>query len=153
MEPCGPCSLDREAEQYCNFRSRSDGWLLNYKAKAGYTQNCNVDRSTAPWVDSGKCSLAFALIYALYVSRIILSSMESAKRDLLQGILDMLILKALALDSMHGPGFRRIGQITKGTFEVKPGLLFPALQRIEEGGWLISTWGASENIARPSITN
>jgi hypothetical protein len=84
---------------------RSDGWSLNYKLKAGYTQNCNVDRSTAPWVDSGKCSPAFALIYTLYVSRIILSSMESAKKDLLQGTLDMLILKALALDSMHGLGF------------------------------------------------
>ena len=64
----------------------------------------SLPRSTAPWVDSGKCSLAFALIYALYVSRIILSSMESAKRDFLQGTLDMLILKAPALDSMQGLG-------------------------------------------------
>jgi PadR family transcriptional regulator, regulatory protein PadR len=66
--------------------------------------------------------------------------------NLLQGTLDLMILKALALDEMHGLGIsRRIEQITKGTFQVKPGSLFPALHRMEEAGWLASSWGESEN--------
>jgi PadR family transcriptional regulator len=68
---------------------------------------------------------------------------------LLQGTLDLLILKALALGEMHGLGMaRRIAQITRGTFEVKPGSLFPALHRMEEAGWLASFWGESENNRR-----
>lgn len=67
-----------------------------------------------------------------------------AQTNLLQGTLDLLILKALALEEMHGLGIsRRIGQMTKGTFEVKPGSLFPALHRMEEAGWLASSWGES----------
>jgi len=66
--------------------------------------------------------------------------------NLLQGTLDMMILKSLALREMHGLGIsRRIEQITKGTFQVKPGSLFPALHRMEEQGWLVSYWGESEN--------
>ncbi|HWY26285.1 MAG TPA: PadR family transcriptional regulator [Candidatus Angelobacter sp.] len=69
--------------------------------------------------------------------------------NLLQGTLDMMILKALALHEMHGLGIsRRIEQITKGTFQVKPGSLFPALHRMEEEGWLSSAWGDSENNRR-----
>jgi PadR family transcriptional regulator PadR len=69
--------------------------------------------------------------------------------ELLQGTLDMLILKALALGQMHGLGIsRRIEQISRGTFEVKPGSLFPALHRMEEEGWLSSEWGESENNRR-----
>jgi len=69
--------------------------------------------------------------------------------NLLQGTLDMMILKSLALDQMHGLGIsRRIEQITKGTFQVKPGSLFPALHRMEEEGWLLSSWGESENNRR-----
>lgn len=69
--------------------------------------------------------------------------------NLLQGTLDMMILKALALSEMHGLGIsRRIEQITKGTFQVKPGSLFPALHRMEEEGWLSSAWGDSENNRR-----
>ena len=69
--------------------------------------------------------------------------------DLLQGTLDLLILKALALEAHHGLGVsRRIEQITGGTFEVKPGSLFPALHRLEEKGWLSSEWGESENKRR-----
>jgi PadR family transcriptional regulator PadR len=69
--------------------------------------------------------------------------------NLLQGTLDMMILKSLALDQMHGLGIsRRIEQITKGTFQVKPGSLFPALHRMEEEGWLVSSWGESENNRR-----
>jgi transcriptional regulator len=68
---------------------------------------------------------------------------------LLQGTLDMMILKSLALDQMHGLGIsRRIEQITRGTFQVKPGSLFPALHRMEEQGWLVSSWGESENNRR-----
>jgi PadR family transcriptional regulator, regulatory protein PadR len=69
--------------------------------------------------------------------------------NLLQGTLDLLILKSLALGEMHGLGIsRRISQITGGTFDVKPGSLFPALHRMEEAGWLSSTWGESENNRR-----
>jgi len=68
---------------------------------------------------------------------------------LLQGTLDLLILKSLALDQMHGLGIaRRVEQITRGTFQVKPGPLFPALHRMEEEGWVTSEWGESENNRR-----
>lgn len=75
--------------------------------------------------------------------------MTQDQTNLLQGTLDMMILKSLALDQMHGLGIsRRIGQLTKGTFQVKPGSLFPALHRMEEEGWLVSSWGESENNRR-----
>jgi len=68
---------------------------------------------------------------------------------LLQGTLDLLILKSLALQEMHGLGIsRRIDQISAGTFQVKPGSLFPALHRMEEMGWLTATWGESETNRR-----
>jgi transcriptional regulator len=70
----------------------------------------------------------------------------SETTNLLQGTLDLLILKALALGDLHGLGVsRRIEQITRGTFNVKPGSLFPALHRMQDAGWLASSWGASEN--------
>jgi transcriptional regulator len=66
--------------------------------------------------------------------------------NLLQGTLDLLILKALALGQLHGLGVaQRIEQITRGTFSVGPGSLFPALHRLESRGWLEAQWGASEN--------
>jgi len=69
--------------------------------------------------------------------------------NLLQGTLDLLILKALALEPMHGLGIsRRIGQITNNAFDVKAGSLFPALHRMEQAGWLASEWGESENKRR-----
>lgn len=75
--------------------------------------------------------------------------MAEAQSDLLQGTLDLLILKALALQQLHGMGIsRRIAQITNGTFAVKPGSLFPALHRMEEAGWLASSWGESETNRR-----
>jgi PadR family transcriptional regulator, regulatory protein PadR len=75
--------------------------------------------------------------------------MAKPKTDLLQGTLDLLILRALTLRPDHGVGItRRIHQITKGTFDVKPGSLFPALHRLEEKGWLTSEWGESENRRR-----
>jgi PadR family transcriptional regulator, regulatory protein PadR len=75
--------------------------------------------------------------------------MPSQPTNLLQGTLDLLIFKALALQPMHGLGIsHRIGQITNGTFQVKPGSLFPALHRMEGAGWLTSYWGESENNRR-----
>ena len=66
--------------------------------------------------------------------------------SLLQGTLDLLILRALALGELHGLGVsRRIDQITRGTFKVGPGSLFPALHRMEDAGWLESRWDTSEN--------
>jgi PadR family transcriptional regulator PadR len=68
---------------------------------------------------------------------------------LLQGTLDMLILNSLQTGEMHGLGIsRRIEQITRGTFVVKPGSLFPALHRMEEEGWISAFWGDSENNRR-----
>jgi transcriptional regulator len=75
--------------------------------------------------------------------------MPPTQTNLLQGTLDLLILKALALGQMHGLGIsRRIEQITRGAFQVKPGSLFPALHRMEQAGWLASSWGESENSRR-----
>jgi len=75
--------------------------------------------------------------------------MPPDQTNLLQGTLDLLILKALALGEMHGLGIsHRIEQITKGAFQVKPGSLFPALHRMEQAGWLTPSWGESENNRR-----
>ncbi len=74
---------------------------------------------------------------------------RNEQTSLLQGTLDLLIFKALAPGEQHGLGIsRRIEQITHGTFHVKPGSLFPALHRMEEAGWLVSSWGESENNRR-----
>ena len=75
--------------------------------------------------------------------------MTARRAALLQGTLDLLILKALAAGELHGLGVsRRIEQITGGTFVVQPGSLFPALHRLEEAGWLASDWQPSENNRR-----
>jgi PadR family transcriptional regulator PadR len=75
--------------------------------------------------------------------------MPPRQTNLLQGTLDLLILRAIGDGELHGLGIsRRIEQITKGTFQVKPGSLFPALHRLEEAGWLSSFWGESENNRR-----
>ncbi len=75
--------------------------------------------------------------------------MSRTDTPLLQGTLDLLILKSLAAGELHGLGIsRRIEQVTRGTFQVKPGSLFPALYRMEEAGWLASVWGESENRRR-----
>jgi len=75
--------------------------------------------------------------------------MSRVKTDLLQGTLDLLVLKSLAAGPMHGLGVsRRIGLITRGAFDVKPGSLFPALHRLEQEGWVASSWGRSENNRR-----
>ena len=65
--------------------------------------------------------------------------MSPEQTNLLQGTLDMVILKALRLGEMHGLGIsRRIEQISQGTFVVKSGSLFPALRRMQEEGWISS---------------
>ena len=69
--------------------------------------------------------------------------------ELLQGTLDLLILKALQLGPKHGLGVaRRVEDMTQGTFVVRPGSLFPALHRLEEEGWVSASWGESENRRR-----
>jgi PadR family transcriptional regulator PadR len=75
--------------------------------------------------------------------------MSPEPTTLLQGTLDLLILKSLVAGELHGLGIsRRIQQITSDTFVVKPGSLFPALHRMEEEGWISSFWGESENNRR-----
>src|SRR5580693_1262676 len=76
-------------------------------------------------------------------------TLSSNQTNLLQGTLDLLILKALRVGELHGLGVsRRIEQMTRGPFQVKPGSLFPALHHMEENGWLMSFWGESENRRR-----
>ena len=68
---------------------------------------------------------------------------------LLPGTLDLLILRALRTGEQHGLGIaRRIAQITKGAFDVKPGSLFPALYRMEQAEWVSGFWGESDNRRR-----
>lgn len=72
--------------------------------------------------------------------------MAKQKSDLLQGTLDMLILKTLALEAMHGWGIsQRIQQVSDGILNVNQGSLYPALYRLEEQGWITSEWGSSDN--------
>ena len=69
--------------------------------------------------------------------------------DLLQGTLDLLILKTLALEPMHGWGIaQRIQQISRDVLQVQQGSLYPALHRLEQQGWIQAEWGASENNRR-----
>jgi transcriptional regulator len=72
--------------------------------------------------------------------------MSTEKSDLLQGTLDMLILKIVALGPVHGYGISlRIRQISKDVLQVQQGSLYPALHRLEKRGWLEAEWGESEN--------
>ena len=66
---------------------------------------------------------------------------RAPKTDLLRGTLDLLILRTLALQPLHGVAIaERIAQVTQGTFEVQPGTLFPALHRLEQAGWTVGEW-------------
>jgi len=72
--------------------------------------------------------------------------MSKQKLDLLQGTLDMLILKAVALEAMHGFGISvRIRQMSGDVLQVEQGSLYPALYRLEAKGWIRSEWGISDN--------
>ena len=69
--------------------------------------------------------------------------------DLVPGTLELMVLRAVSLQPLHGLGIsRRIEQVTQGTFQVKPGSLFPALHRLEADGYLAGSWGESENNRR-----
>jgi len=75
--------------------------------------------------------------------------MDEQNTDLIQGTLDMLILKTLSLEPMHGFGItRRIEQVSRGVFKVNPGSLLTAFQRLERMGWLDSEWRQSDNSRR-----
>jgi PadR family transcriptional regulator, regulatory protein PadR len=75
--------------------------------------------------------------------------MSEQNTDVIQGTLDMLILKTLSLEPMHGFGIaRRVEQVTRGVFKVNPGSLLTALQRLERAGWLDSTWRNTDNSRR-----
>jgi len=77
---------------------------------------------------------------------------DEPNTDVIQGTLDMLILKTLSLQPMHGFGIaRRIEQISRGTFKVNPGSLLTALQRLERAGWLDAEWRQTENSRRARI--
>src|ERR1700742_208814 len=79
-------------------------------------------------------------------------SMTDPNTDVIQGTLDMLILKTLSLEPLHGFGIaRRVEQISRGVFKVNPGSLLTALQRLERAGWLDSEWQQTENSRRAKI--
>jgi transcriptional regulator len=75
--------------------------------------------------------------------------MKTRKSDLLQGTLDLLILRTLSSDDMHGWGIaQRLQQISQDVLQVNQGSLYPALYRLEQQGWIESSWGDSENNRR-----
>jgi PadR family transcriptional regulator PadR len=75
--------------------------------------------------------------------------MSDQETDVIQGTLDMLILKTLSLEPMHGFGIaRRVEQISRGVFKVNPGSLLTALQRLQRAGWLDAEWRQTENSRR-----
>src|SRR5215218_2145863 len=72
--------------------------------------------------------------------------MAAQSRDMVQGTLDMLILKACSLEPMHGWGItQRIAQMSANVLQVNPGSLYPALERLQDRGWLSAEWGVTEN--------
>src|SRR4249920_1460141 len=76
-------------------------------------------------------------------------SQDPPTTDVIQGTLDMLILKAVSLEPMHGFGIaRRIEQVSRGVFKVNPGSLLTAFQRLERAGWLDSEWRETDNSRR-----
>jgi PadR family transcriptional regulator, regulatory protein PadR len=75
--------------------------------------------------------------------------MADSNVELLQGTLDLLILKALSLEPMHGWGIsERIHQVSRQTLQIPQGSLYPALHRLERRGWISASWGASDNNRR-----
>jgi PadR family transcriptional regulator, regulatory protein PadR len=78
--------------------------------------------------------------------------MGDSNTDVIQGTLDMLILKTLSLQPMHGFGItRRVEQLSRGVFKVNPGSLLTSLQRLERAGWLDAEWTVTENSRRARI--
>jgi PadR family transcriptional regulator PadR len=77
---------------------------------------------------------------------------NESNTDVIQGTLDMLILKTLSLEPMHGFGIaRRVEQISRGVFKVNPGSLLTALQRLDRAGWVDAEWRQTENSRRARI--
>jgi len=75
--------------------------------------------------------------------------MDDPNTDVIQGTLDMLILKTLSIEPMHGFGIsRRVEQVSRGVFKVNPGSLLTALKRLERAGWLDAAWRQTENSRR-----
>ena len=75
--------------------------------------------------------------------------MDRPNTDVIQGTLDLLILKTVSLEPMHGFGIaRRVEQVSDGVFKVNPGSLLTALQRLERQGWLVSEWRQTQNARR-----
>jgi len=80
--------------------------------------------------------------------------MNEANTDVIQGTLDMLILKTLSLEPLHGFGIgRRVEQVSRGVFKVNPGSLLTALQRLERAGWIDAEWRQTENARRAKFYN
>ena len=78
--------------------------------------------------------------------------MDQPSTDVIQGTLDMLILKTLSLEPMHGFGIaRRVEQISRNVFKVNPGSLLTALKRLERAGWLDAEWRQTENARRARV--
>jgi transcriptional regulator len=78
--------------------------------------------------------------------------MDKPNTDVIQGTLDMLILKTVSLEPMHGFGIsRRVEQVSRGVFKVNPGSLLVALQRLERAGWLDAEWTETENGRRARV--
>ena len=78
--------------------------------------------------------------------------MDAPSTDVIQGTLDLLILKTLSLEPMHGFGIaRRVEQMSRGVFKVNPGSLLTALQRLERAGWVDAEWRQTENARRARI--
>ena len=78
-----------------------------------------------------------------------MAGVDAPNTDVIQGTLDLLILKTLSLEPMHGFGIaRRVEQISRGVFKVNPGSLLTALQRLERAGWLDAEWRQTENSRR-----
>ena len=72
--------------------------------------------------------------------------MTPQNRDVVQGTLDMLVLKAVSLTPMHGWGItQRVAQITGNVLRVNPGALYPALERLQDNGWISARWGTTEH--------
>ena len=80
--------------------------------------------------------------------------MNQPNTDVIQGTLDMLILKTLSLEPLHGFGIgRRVEQVSRGVFKVNPGSLLTALQRLERAGWIDAEWGISDNNRKAKYYN
>ena len=97
----------------------------------------------------GLLPIAYRLLPIAYCLSLIASPMDDQNTDVIQGTLDLLILKTLSLEPMHGFGIsRRVEQISRGVFKINPGSLLIALQRLERAGWIDSEWKQTENSRR-----